>query len=58
MQIEIDVLGMQLLQCANKINQRSADTVDGPRRNQIEFLPRNRLQKLVEPRALIAALGT
>ena len=49
MQIQVDALGVEFLQDADQVDQRSAEPIDAPGCDQIELFAGDGLQQLVEP---------
>jgi hypothetical protein len=57
MEIKITPDGTNLIEQPDEILKRSAETINGPRHDQIELAARDRFQHGVEPRPLVPALG-
>ena len=49
--------GLEVIDCAEKVNRRAAKPIDGPGQHHIELAPAGVLQQGVKTRALVAPLG-
>jgi hypothetical protein len=56
-QVEIDTLAVQLAKEPNQLLQRSAEAINRPSRDEIEFAPGNALTHTIVARPLVAPLS-
>ena len=57
MQVEVNILGTQILEEANQVLERPAQAIDGPCGDDVEVPPRHPVTQRIEARPLSASLG-